>query len=121
MKVEATVMVRQTNEGAYLATVYDGNPEPKNFKEAQNSLDLSNWWEGICVEFRNMEHKQVWEITPNTSVPTGRKVIGSRWVLARKMTDVIGQDATQRVLVKYQEKTFKKNMHQLFLILHYTY
>jgi hypothetical protein len=31
-----------------------------------------------------MEHKQVWEITPNTSVPTGRKVIGSCWVLARK-------------------------------------
>jgi hypothetical protein len=31
-----------------------------------------------------MEHKQVWEITPNTSVPTGRKIIGARWVLARK-------------------------------------
>jgi hypothetical protein len=38
----------------------------------------------MCVEFRNMEHKQVWESTPNTSVPTGRKIIGSCWVLAKK-------------------------------------
>jgi hypothetical protein len=81
---ETAVMVRETNEAAYLATVYEGNPEPKNFKEAQNSPDFSNWWEAMCVEFRNMEHNQVWEITPNTSVPTERKVIGSRWVLARK-------------------------------------
>jgi hypothetical protein len=38
----------------------------------------------MCVEFRNMEHKQVWVITPNTSVPTQMKIIGSCWVLARK-------------------------------------
>jgi hypothetical protein len=50
---EAAIMVRDTNEAAYLATVYDGNPEPKNFKEAQNSSDFSNWWEPMCVEFRN--------------------------------------------------------------------
>jgi hypothetical protein len=49
-----------TNQVAYLATVYDGNPVPKNFKEAQNSPDFSNWWEAMCVEFGNMEHKQVW-------------------------------------------------------------
>jgi hypothetical protein len=59
MKEEASVMVRETNKAADLATVYDGNPEPKNFKEAQNSPDFSNWWEAMCVEFRNMEHKQV--------------------------------------------------------------
>jgi hypothetical protein len=57
--VEAEVMVRETNEAYYLATVYDGNPEPKNFKEAQNSPDFSNWWESMCIEFRNMEHKEV--------------------------------------------------------------
>jgi hypothetical protein len=70
-------LVRETNEAAYLATVYDDNPEPKYFKEAQNSPDFLNWWEAMCVEIRNMGHKQVWEITPNTSVPTGRKIIGS--------------------------------------------
>jgi hypothetical protein len=29
---EAAILVKETNEAAYLATVYDGNPEPKNFK-----------------------------------------------------------------------------------------
>jgi hypothetical protein len=32
---EATVMVRETTEAAYLATVNYGNPEPKNFRETQ--------------------------------------------------------------------------------------
>jgi hypothetical protein len=75
---------KDEDEAAYLDTVYDGNPEPKNFKEAQNSPDFKNWWEAMCIEFRNMKHKQVWEITPNTSVPTRRKIIGSFWVLAQK-------------------------------------
>jgi hypothetical protein len=56
---EAAVMVRETTEAVYLATVYDGNPEPKNFREAQLSPDFSNWWETMCTAFRNMEHKQV--------------------------------------------------------------
>jgi hypothetical protein len=38
----------------------------------------------MCVDFSNMEHKQVWEVTPNTSVPTQWKVIGSLRILARK-------------------------------------
>jgi hypothetical protein len=47
-------MVREPSESAYLATVYDGNPEPKIFKEAQNTTGFSNWWEAMCVEFRIM-------------------------------------------------------------------
>jgi hypothetical protein len=31
-----------------------------------------------------MEQKKVWEIIPKTKLPAGRKVIGARWVLARK-------------------------------------
>jgi hypothetical protein len=61
---EAAVMVRETNEAAYLATVYDDNPEPKNFKEAQNSPDLSNWWEAMCVEFRNMKYEKFGKSLP---------------------------------------------------------
>jgi hypothetical protein len=47
-------MVRESNEAAYLATVYDGNPEPKTFREAQSSPDFSNWWEAMCIELRSM-------------------------------------------------------------------
>jgi hypothetical protein len=57
MQGEAAVMVRETNEAAYLATVYNGDPEPNNFRKAQMSPDFSNWWEAMCTEFRSMEHK----------------------------------------------------------------
>jgi hypothetical protein len=82
MMGEAAVMVREANEAAYLATVYDGNPEPTTFMKTQNSPDFSYWWEAMCTELRNIEHEQVWEFNLNTSVPTGRKIIGCRWVLA---------------------------------------
>jgi hypothetical protein len=45
------------NKSALLATIYDGNPEPKHYLEARTSPDLSNWWEAMCTEFRNMESK----------------------------------------------------------------
>jgi hypothetical protein len=79
---EAAVFTQQ--ETALIATMYDGSPEPKNFYEAQNSTDFPNWWDAMCVELNNMESKEVWEIVPKLNVPKGRKIIGSRWVLARK-------------------------------------
>jgi Reverse transcriptase (RNA-dependent DNA polymerase) len=80
---EAAVYVTENNkhETALISTMYDGNPEPW---EAINCPDFSNWWETMCTEFSNMEHKQVWEITPKSNIPTGRKIIGSRWILARR-------------------------------------
>ena len=71
-------------EVARLATVYDGSPEPKTFKESLLCSDSTNWWEAMTTEFRNMEEKGVWQIKPRTSVPPNRKLIGVRWVLARK-------------------------------------
>jgi hypothetical protein len=38
----------------------------------------------MCIEFINMEDKQVWEFTPKASTPKGRKIIGSQWVFACK-------------------------------------
>jgi Reverse transcriptase (RNA-dependent DNA polymerase) len=86
MKGEAVVYMRETSkhEAALIATMYDGNPEPKSYWEALTCPDFSNWWEAMCNESNNMEHKQVWKFTPKASIPTGRKIIGSRWVLARK-------------------------------------
>jgi hypothetical protein len=62
------VFVQESNKVSFLNTVYHGNPEPKNFREAQNSLDFLNWCEAICTEFRKMEQKHVWKITQNTNV-----------------------------------------------------
>jgi hypothetical protein len=96
---EAPVFVQEINEAAYLTTVYDGNPVPK---KAQKCHSFSNWWEAMCTEFRNMEHQQVWESTPNTSVPTGKKAVGSLWVLARNddpvVSDLVASDSTLNLL-----------------------
>jgi hypothetical protein len=72
------------SDTALIATMYDGNPEPKTYAQALKCSDFQSWWDAMCVEFNNMEDKQVWEITPKTSIPKGRKIIGSRWVFARK-------------------------------------
>jgi hypothetical protein len=69
---------------ALIATMYDGNPEPKTYHQALASHDFQNWWAAMCVEFKNMKDKQVWEITPKGSFPPGCKIIGSLWVFARK-------------------------------------
>jgi Reverse transcriptase (RNA-dependent DNA polymerase) len=79
-----TIFNPRGGEVALLATVYDGSPEPKTFKESLECHDSPNWWVAIKTEFRNMEEKGVWQIKTKTSVPPNRKLIGARWVLARK-------------------------------------
>jgi hypothetical protein len=72
------------SDTALIATMYDGNPEPKTYAQAIKSPDFQDWWAAMCVEFKNMEDKQVWEITPKASIPKGQKSIGSCWVFAYK-------------------------------------
>jgi hypothetical protein len=110
-------VVIEINKAAYLATVYDGNLDPKCFKELKTVLISQNGGKlcVLCTEFTNMEHTQFWQITPNTSVPTGRKIIGSRWALAHKMMDIIKQDASQKVSVKYRENILKRTMLHITL------
>jgi Reverse transcriptase (RNA-dependent DNA polymerase) len=38
----------------------------------------------MTTEFQNMEQKKVWELLPRTSIPANRKVVGARWVYAKK-------------------------------------
>jgi Reverse transcriptase (RNA-dependent DNA polymerase) len=58
----------------------------------------------------------------NQTYLTGRKIIGSRWVLARKDDGCYrARCVAKGFLVKYQEKTFKKITHLLYQIRHYTY
>jgi Reverse transcriptase (RNA-dependent DNA polymerase)/gag-polypeptide of LTR copia-type len=71
-------------ETALQATIYDGNPDPKTFQEAQVSSDWPNWWGAMCTELQNMHDKQVWTITRRSSIPTSRKIIGNRWVYVLK-------------------------------------
>jgi hypothetical protein len=76
--------IMDNNDTALIATMYDGNPEPKIYTQALKCSDFQYWWGAMCIEFKNMEDKQAWEITPKSSIPKGRKIIGSWWVFARK-------------------------------------
>jgi hypothetical protein len=72
------------SDTALIVTMYNGNPEPKTYAQAISCSDFQNWWGAMCVELKNMEDEQVWEITPKASIPKGRKIIGLRWFFARK-------------------------------------
>ncbi len=75
---------RSNNQTAMTATIYDGNPEPKSVAEAKNTKDWKKWLGAIFIEFDNMEEKEVWEVVNRKDIPTGRKIIGNRWVFAIK-------------------------------------
>jgi Reverse transcriptase (RNA-dependent DNA polymerase) len=69
---------------ALIANIHDGNPEPKNYHEVKNSKDWKHWWQAMSTEFKNMEDKKVWTIISKSDLPSGRKLIGNRWVYAVK-------------------------------------
>ena len=71
-------------EHLLLANIHDGSPEPKTYYEAKQSKDWFKWWEAMKTEFKNMEEKEVWDICERKKLPTGRQVIGNRWVYALK-------------------------------------
>jgi Reverse transcriptase (RNA-dependent DNA polymerase) len=79
-----TSMLAKMFETAMVSTIHNGNPEPKTYKEAKQSIDWDAWWKAMCTEFFNMEDKKVWEIKQKKDLPAGRKLIGNRWVYAQK-------------------------------------
>ena len=81
-------MLTLRNEGAYALASMGGNPEynpaPANYYEAMTRKDSPQWWISICTEFDNMHDKVVWRIVKISDVPSGKKIIGNRWVFALK-------------------------------------
>ena len=69
---------------AFMANIHDGSPDPKSYYEAKKAKDWKHWWNAMCIELKNMEEKKVWEIIKKTDLPTGRKLIGNRWVYVQK-------------------------------------
>ena len=62
----------------------DGQNIPKMYLDAKNGDDWKNWWNAVKTELHNMEEKDVWDIVPRSELPSGRKLIGNRWVFTRK-------------------------------------
>ena len=71
-------------EELMLAIEDDGKDLPVTYHQAKVHKNYIEWWKAMCVEFNNMETKGVWKIQPKSELPPGRKVIGNRWVFAKK-------------------------------------
>ena len=63
------------------------NDEPRNFQEAwyaQNKERRQNWRVAICKEYKDMIRRGVWDVIEKSSIPEGRRLIGSKWVFKEK-------------------------------------
>jgi hypothetical protein len=79
-------MLTQVFDLAYsgIAGFDDGSNIPKTYNDAKKHPDWKDWWSAMYTELNNMETKGVWEITKRNQVPNNRKIIGNRWVFAKK-------------------------------------
>ena len=62
----------------------DGSDIPKHYKDVLGHKNQKEWWESMKREFAAMESKGVWRIVKMSDLPTGRKIVGNRWVYAEK-------------------------------------
>jgi Reverse transcriptase (RNA-dependent DNA polymerase) len=62
----------------------DGSGIPNNFKNVLGHKKEQGWLESMKRDFNAMETKGVWEIIPMSSMPSGRKIVGNRWVYSEK-------------------------------------
>ena len=72
------------HESCFNIMLDDGNDIPKSYKDAKTHDDWNEWKKAMNIEFKNMEDKEVWEIKNIKILPPGRKLIGNRWVYAKK-------------------------------------
>jgi hypothetical protein len=73
-------------EFAYLAML-GGVNEPRSFNEAWNNKDIEeqkNWRIAIRKEFNDMIKRGVWRRMSKSQLPTGRTLIGNKWVFKKK-------------------------------------
>ena len=81
--------------------------EPRNVNEAK-SENWEGWWTGCKKEFKDMEARGVWDITPKSSMPKGRRLVGCKWVFKQKDNGVFrsrlcAQGFTQKAGIDFQE------------------
>ena len=74
--------------------------EPMSYEEAMNGPDGKHWREARDTEFSNIKKNVVWVAVPLSSLPRGRKPIGTRWVLVKKPD---GRYRARLVVLGYQK------------------
>jgi transposase InsO family protein len=84
--------------------------EPRSYKEATNSKYKHQWMEAMNEELDAIEENQTWELT---TLPQGRKAIGSKWVFKTKRDEhgnisrfkarLVAQGFSQKFGIDYDE------------------
>ena len=72
------------HESAFLAEELATEIFPKTYRQAMSHKDKLHWLIACKKELRSCEKRRVWKIVKKCNVPKGRKIIGNRWVFARK-------------------------------------
>jgi hypothetical protein len=62
----------------------DGSDVPKSYRDVIGHKSEAKWWDAMKDEFKAIEVKEVWDIVAIDKVPSGRKLIGNRWVFNEK-------------------------------------
>ena len=88
----------------------ESNPEPVTLKEAFESKDSEKWRAAAQAEYDSLIEHNTWELC---ELPTGKKVIGSKWALKVKYQEngevdrykcrLVAQGFTQAPGIDYDE------------------
>jgi Reverse transcriptase (RNA-dependent DNA polymerase) len=85
------VSLDSEDEERNFMTVSEEMVEPTSFHEAYHDKDPNHgnsWRNAIAKELENMEKCNVWSLLDRLSIPTNRKLIGSKWVFKEKQDGV---------------------------------
>jgi hypothetical protein len=61
--------------------------EPKSFREVVNSEEGRMWKESMVEEMESLHKNATWDLV---ELPSGRKIVSSKWVFKKNMS-VVGQ------------------------------
>jgi Reverse transcriptase (RNA-dependent DNA polymerase) len=76
---------------AFIGATTSGYTEPQTFRDAwhhDDATEREGWMGAIKKEMQSMLSKQVWTPVLLTDIPSGRKLIGSKWVFKLKKNKV---------------------------------
>ena len=103
---DATQLVEENLDDFYQdcalmsAIVTGQNNELKTFQEAWYHNDQERrkkWRTVIWKEFHDMNKQGVWVNVDGSSIPEGRKLIGSKWVFKGNVMDISGRISVFRL------------------------
>lgn len=77
---------------------------PITYRSALKHYEHAKWMNAIRVEFRPLEENETWTFVPEKYVPSGKKIIGCKWVFRMKTNPEGGHGFKARLVIKGYEQ-----------------